>query len=324
MYAKQIDIAWHSGLSVFSSDFFLRSVGDEFGWIGGFDESGTLRCILPYTIVKKSLFRMVRFRVETIFLENELTIQEEQTFLNSAIDFFRSIRADVIIPATTNTIFRTYPDRALAAPYGSYVVDLDASEDVLWRNIDRITRQNINTAKKKNVYIFIGNEYLDQTYSLIFETFKRSRLPFMKYRVFKRYVVGLGDNAKIFVAMHNDSIQSCVVYAFSKAKAYAVYGGNVLRQQKGSNKLLHWEAILHFKNHGVQLYDFVGARIDPPKGSKQNGINKFKQRLGGRLKKGYMWKYSIRPFGALAYNMGVRFLRGGDIVDIEQHKLKNE
>ena len=59
---------------------------------------------------------MVRFRVETISIEGELDIQEEKDFLSSAIEYFRSIGADMIIPATTNTIFRTYPDGATAAP----------------------------------------------------------------------------------------------------------------------------------------------------------------------------------------------------------------
>ena len=76
-----------------------------------------------------------------------------------------------------------------------------------------------------------------------------------------------------------------------------------------------------FKASGVRQYDFVGARIDPDKGSKQEAINSFKRRLGGRLRCGYMWKYDLRPLGSLAYSLGVRLLRGGDIVDHERYKL---
>ena len=149
MKATPIEINWHSGLPIFASESFLKAVGDEYGWLGGIDESGKLRCILPYTIIRKAIFRMVRFRVETIPLGEGLDVEEEKSFLNSAIEYFRSIGADMIIPATTNTIFRTYPDGADAAPYGSYVIDLSQPEDILWRNIERITRQNINTASKK-------------------------------------------------------------------------------------------------------------------------------------------------------------------------------
>ena len=91
MNVKQVDINWHPGLSIYASESFLKAVGDEYGWIGGFDDSGKLRCILPYTIIKKAIFRMVRFRVETIPVGEELDIEDEKSFLNSAMEFFRSL-----------------------------------------------------------------------------------------------------------------------------------------------------------------------------------------------------------------------------------------
>jgi lipid II:glycine glycyltransferase (peptidoglycan interpeptide bridge formation enzyme) len=72
---------------------------------------------------------------------------------------------------------------------------------------------------------------------------------------------------------------------------------------------------------GIPRYDFVGARINPEKGSKQAAINSFKKRFGAELVEGYMWKYSLRPTRALVYTLAVRWLRGGDIVDRERHKF---
>lgn len=322
MRATPINIDWHSGLPVFACENFLKAVGDEYGWLGGFDVKGTLRCILPFTIIRKAVFRMVRFRVETIPVGEELTSREENSFLNSVVDHFRATGADIIIPATTNTIFRTYPVGADAAPYGSYVIDLSQPEDMLWRNIDRITRQNINTARKKGVTIRNGIEHLDEAYKLIADTFKRSKLPFMNYDSFRRFVCGLGENGKILVADYQGVAQSYVFFAFSDYCAYAIYAGNLPAQHAGANKLLYWEAIRLFKQLGVKLYDFVGARIDPEKGSKQEGINLLKKRFGARLVVGYMWKYPLRPLKSLLYSLAVRLLRGGDIVDHERHKLK--
>ena len=323
MLAKRIEINWHPGLPIFASEPFLKATGDEYGWLGGFDDSGKLRCVLPYTIIQKAIFRMVRFRVETIPLEGELDVQEEKSFLNSAIEYFRSIGADMVIPATTNTIFRTYPDGADAAPYGSYIIDLTQPEDILWRNIDRITRQNINTAQKKGVSIRSGIEHLDAAYMLVVDTFKRSKLPFMSYEAFKRYVLGLGENGKIMIADYQGVAQSYVVFAFSNYCAYAVYAGNIANQHQGANKLLYWEAIRLFQKLGVQRYDFVGARIDPEKGSKQEAINSFKKRFGAELKQGYMWKYSLHPLKYRLYCLAARLRSGGDIVDAERHKLAN-
>ena len=87
-------------------------------------------------------------------------------------------------------------------------------------------------------------------------------------------------------------------------------------------KLLQWEAIRLFRNVGVRKLDFFGARINPPKGSKQEGINLMKKRLGATLLEGYVWKYSL-SWPAWAYSIGVRLLKGGDIVDHEGHKLQH-
>lgn len=319
--ARSISLNWHPGLPVFASESFLRAVSDEYGWLGGVDDAGTICCILPYTVVRKGIFRMVRFRVETIPLGDGLHASEEKSFLNSAIDYFRSIKADMVIPATTNTIFRTYPDGADAAPYGSFVIDLIQSEDTLWGNIERITRQNINTARKKGVKIRSGMEYLDAAYALVKDTFKRSKLPFMNYTSFKRYVLGLGDNGALMIADYQGVAQSCAVFGFSDYSAYAIYAGNIPAQHQGANKLIYWEAIRLFKTLGARRFDFVGARIEPEKGSKQEAINSLKRHFGAKLVHGYMWKYPLRPLKYRLYCLASRVRSGGDIVDAERHKM---
>ncbi len=77
-----------------------------------------------------------------------------------------------------------------------------------------------------------------------------------------------------------------------------------------------------FRSLGVRKFDFFGARINPKKGSKQEGINLMKEHLGATLAEGYTWKYPIRPWRAWVYSVGVRLLRGGDIVDQEGPRLK--
>ena len=323
MTARPIPIDWHPGLPVFASEAFLKAVSDDYGWLGGIDASGALRCVLPYTIIRKGIFRLVRFRVETIPLGEVLSLQEEKAFLESCVSYLRSVGGDVVIPPTTNTIFRTYPDGADAAPYGSYIVDLQQPEDILWKNISRITRQNIGTAERDGVCTRSGLEYLDAAHALIKETFSRSKLPFMNCESLRRFMLGLGDKGKLITAEYQGVMQSCVIYAFSDYCAYAVYAGNVVPQHQGANKLVYWEAFRLFKKLGAKRFDFVGARINPEKGSKQEAINLFKQRLGAKLTQGYIWKYPLRPWRSLAYSYGVRLLRGGDIVDLERHKMKD-
>ena len=322
MKATRVDIDWHPTLPIFASESFLRAVGDQYGWIGGIDDSGKLRCVLPYTIIKKAIFRMVRFRVETIPLGGELSVQEEKSFLNEAIKYLRSAHADMIIPATTNAIFRTYPDGAIAAPYGTYIVDLRQPEETLWSNIHRNNRTAIRKAMKSDVKIRSGMEYADVAYEQVRDTFKRSGIPFMKAEAFRRMLSGAGENVKIFIADHLGEIQGCAVNFFSLHSAYSVYAGGIPKPVDGATKLLHWDAMRMFHDLGVERYDFAGARINPEKGSKQEKLAAYKRELGGRLVEGYIWKFPIQPLKYAVYSKAIRLRQPGDIVDQERHKLQ--
>jgi len=319
--AIPVEIKWHSGMPIYASEAFLKSVGDQYGWIGGTDDSAQLRCVLPYTIIRKPGFRMVRFRVETIPLEGELDLGEERSFLNSAIEYFRSTGADMIIPSGNTAIFRTYPDGAAVAPYGTFVTDLDQTEEALMSEIRRSYRQNIRRAIAAGVQIKCGLEYLEPSYCLVAETLRRSGVTFKTYSELKRTVLSLGEYVKIFVAEHDGVIQGCMVSPFSESTAYSWYTGSRPQRVWGSMHLLFWEAIRQFRAMGIKHFNFQGARINPEQGSKQEGIMTFKKRFGGRLVQGYMWKYSFRPLKSIVYSVAVRILKGGDIVDQEHHKL---
>lgn len=318
MNVKPTDIKWHKELSIYASEPFLRSVGDEYGWLGGFDAEDGLRCVLPYTIIRKAFFRMVRFRVETIPMSGILTVNDERLFLNGVVEYFRSHKVDLIMPPSTNTIFRTYPEGAIAAPYGTYVIDLNQSEDALLANFNSSHRRKVRLAVKAGVRIRNGMETMETVYRLIKDTFQRSSLGFMGYDAFKRVIISLGDNVKVLVAEHQGRIQGCIVIPYSEHSAYYVYGGSIPEPETGAMNLLHWEAIRLFRELGVRRYDFVGVRIDPEPGSKQEGLRMFKERFGGRLMQGYMWKYSFHPLKYFVYGLAVRWRRGGDIIDQER------
>jgi hypothetical protein len=322
MNCTRVAIDWHDGLSIYASEKFLEAVGDEYGWLGGIDETGKIVCILPYTIIRKLMFRMARFRVEVIPLERELSIDEEKDFLNSVVQFLHAAGVDFIIPATTNAIFRTFPDGAIAAPYGTYHIDLNLPEEALWDNLSSSHRRKVRLAMRGGVQIRQGLEYLDIAYELVRDTLKRSGLGFMRRQAFANFVCSLGENVKVFVAEWQGVVQGCVVVPFSMHSAYYVYGGSILNSATGATNLLHWQAILEFHRLGIRRYDFVGVRINPDRGSKQEGLLMFKERFGGRLVSGYMWKFAFHPVKFACYSLAVRLQRGGDIVDYERHKMK--
>ena len=318
---RPMAVDWHPWLPVFAKGSFLESVGDEHGWLGGFADDGKLLCILPYTIIRKSFIRIVRFRTETIPVEAGLDEAVEKEFLNRVVDHFRASGAGLIMPATTNAIFRMYPDAAEAVPYGSYRIDLRRPEEVLWKNVHKVCRQNISTARNSGICVKDGRDRTGEGYDLIRLTFKRSRLPFMERGAFDRFLAGLGGNGLTFITEYEGRMESFCAFAFSDCCAYAVYAGNIDNMRPGGNKLLHWEAMLRFKGLGVTTYDFTGARINPEPGSKQEALANFKKRFGAELKVGYMWKCPLNPWQYRLYNLAARVRSGGDIVDGEKRRL---
>lgn len=319
-------------MPIYSSESYLKTLSDEYGWIGGIKNSGKLCCVLPYCIIRMSIFRLVRFTSETIVIAGEMSVEEEKDFLNSVAGYFRSIGADLIIPGTFSSLFRTYPDGAVAAPYGSYIVDLARSEETLWNKVHPKHRNKIRNAIKKGVKIQEDNEHVNTACRLVQDSFRRStkgvlntlRLRIrMKDNSIKREMVGLGDNAKIFVAECEGIIQGCVVIHFSDYCAYYMHGGSIDEPITGATNLLQWEAMCFFRKLGIRYYNFVGTRINPEPGSKQEGLSMFKQRFGGELKRGYMWKYSFHPLKNYLYSIAAKGRSGGDIVDQERHKLGN-
>jgi hypothetical protein len=316
--AMPMEIDWRPAFSIYAYEPFLKALGDEHHWLGGVNAAGVLRCVLPYSVVRKSGFRMIRFRVATIALEGELSLEEEKSFLNSAVAHFRSTgAADMVIPGAATAIFRAHPDGAAAAAYGTFVNDLSQPEAVLMGGIRKTFRQNIRKAQAAGVEIKSGAQYLDASYALIAETLKRSEAPCKSQAEFDSQIRSFGKYVKIFVAEHEGVVQGCMVAPFSEACAYNCYAGSRLNPVLGSMHLLHWEAMRQFRDMGVARFDFQGVRIHPKPGSKQEGIKHYKQGFGGELVQGYMWKYPLRPLRSLAYSVAVRWLKGGDVVDQE-------
>jgi hypothetical protein len=315
-------IDWTPDLPIFASEPYLKAAGDAYGWIGGSSPSGTLKCVLPYTVTRKAGLRIVRFRVATIPLGDELDVAEEKAFLDAVIEHFRAAGMDMVVPAPANVIFRTYPQGAITAPYGTYVVDLRRTEEELWAKLHSKHRNVVRNAIKNGVQVLTGAEHYDTAYELVRDTLTRSKLGFMSRAAFERYVRSLGDHVKVLIAQHEGKALGCAVLPFSQHGAHYVYGGTTLNPLTGAMNLLHWEAMRQFREQAVQRYDFVGARINPEPNSKQAGLVMFKQRFGGELNEGFMWKYSLRPLKFAVYSLAMRYLRGGDVVDQERARLQ--
>jgi hypothetical protein len=170
---------------------------------------------------------------------------------------------------------------------------------------------------------------LDTAYNLTLESFLRSADGFvgrsrvrarLDYAEFCRVVHGLGEYVQVLVADHNGVAQCAAVIPFSGHSAYYMHGGSVAKPVLGASNLLQWEAMRRFREMGVRRYNFFGARLAPQRGSKAEGIRKFKERFGGELVSGFMWKRSFRRGKYALYELAAWMRNGGDVVDQERKR----
>jgi hypothetical protein len=323
----RMEVDWKPHLPIFASEPHLRGMGREFGWLGGIDDTGTVACLLPFVVIQKSMLRLVRFPVETILLRQNVDAEQERLFLNGAVQYLRGLKADVIVPATFNSLFRTFPDGAQVVPYANSIVDLTKSEEDLWQAVHHKHRNVIRNAGRKGVTVKCGTEHLEVAYQLTLASLSRSahgpldrhRLRTrLNYSEFRQGVERLGEYVRVMVAEYEGVPQCAAVIPYSQHTAYYLHGGSIGTPLTGASNLLQWEAIRMFRLMGVRHYNFFGVRVHPAPGSKAEGIRKFKERFGGDYVAGYMWKV---PFGSLGYGiyqLAARLRSGGDVVDQER------
>ena len=319
MDVKFLDYQWRHSDPIYCSPSYLQSFNGQSGWISGYID-GHLRLVIPYTIKKKLLFKLATFQSAPVVHADPVTIDEETEFLNDCMLLLSKLGVDFCTQPPPHAVFRTYPNNAIAVPFGTYLIDLSLSEEDLWSRVHPKHRNVILNAKKKGVEIQFGrNQDILFVYKMLVQTMSRSGMPFASLDSFLGMIDHLAENVEIVVAYHDGKPMGCAVFPVSKYSAYYQYGGSVDTPVLGTMNLLHWEAMKHFKLAGVRLYDFVGARIQPKCGSKLEGIQRFKSRFGSEMHTGYLWKIPLSNKYYL-YDF-LRLIKGGGSKDIIDQEL---
>jgi len=307
---------------IFLSENYLKTESKEYGWITCIIDNKII-AILPYYVYTRYIFRLLRFTTETYFTDNQLRDKYEQDFLNNLVKKVEELNIDIIIQPTTNVVFNKYPNNSIYAPFATYKINLTLSQDELWNNLHSKHRNVIRNAEKKGIKVYENDYNIDEIYNLIKSTFVRSSMSFMSLEKFIGQIKNLGKNIKIFVAKTEDgTIQGCAIIPFNHYSGYYLHGGSIKRPLTGAMNFLQWKIILSLKKENILRYDFVGARVNVKKGTKLEGIQKFKERFGANMHIGYMWKYPIKPWKYKLFNIIYKLLKKseGDIIDQERNR----
>lgn len=325
MDVRIVSYSWRESDPIYASPCYLQTVGSEYGWVGGY-LNGELHVVIPYVIRKKLIFKFATFQTATIPISEHVSVDEEREFLNGCVTRLGEIGVDFCAQPPTHAIFRVYPDKAIAAPFGSYIVNLLRSEDELWSGIHSKHRNVILNARKKGVEIRFGaNQELPLVYEILEKTMLRSNMAFVSRASFESMITSLGESVEVVIAYCDGTPMGCAVFPFGQHGAYYQYGGSIDSPVLGSMNLLHWEAMKYFKLKGVKVYDFVGARIKPEPGSKLEGIQRFKSRFGATMNTGYLWKKPL-SYKYYLYDFLIKLKTHGrgDIIDQESFEKHNK
>jgi hypothetical protein len=306
-----IKFDWEEFYPIFLSERYLKAIDDHYGWLGGFSH-GDLTFVLPFSWHRKYVFTIGQFQSPTLYVENPIIPDsDERTFLNETMKFLQAQHFNLVQKSPMYCVFNSFPDNAVVAPFGSYYINLFESKEKLWSNFSRNHKRMIRNTEK-DVSIESGKNNFNIAYELIEYALNKSNMIAPDKSDMVRLLRSLNKNVEIFIAFNKDQPQGTAFIVFSNFGAHVLYAGGMC------NHLLHWEVMKYFKDLGVHYYDFVGARINPKKGSKLEGIQRFKSGFGSRMKTGYIWRYHFNtPQGKVVKFLNQIIYPKGDLIDNE-------
>ena len=164
-----------------------------------------------------------------------------------------------------------------------------------------------------------GEALLAEYMSMDAETWARSKKSSSGEAFYKTKLTTLPQNARIFIAYKDDVPQSGALIYYDRLCGYYMFGANKNAPYSGAGNLLQWEIMLWLKANGVKKYSFVGCRINEDENSKYHNIQRFKERFGGKLIQGYMFKCVCNKFMYSLFLLALK-VRGasmGDAIDQE-------
>lgn len=278
--------------------------------------------ILLAVINTKYIFKYCFFPSEQINIRN--SSETSKHFLDTCMDLLKSVfKVQWLVATGAHSFFTEYPTKSIRIPFGSHVINLNEEEEVIWSKIHSKHKNSIRKAEKSNLEVCFGSKELLEDYLVLDkETWARSKKRGFGKEYYEDILNFCSSSILIVIVYHESIPQAGAIFYFNKKMSYYMYGASCNNSISGSMNLLHWNTILYMKNKSTSSYSFVGCRINEDVDSKYHGIQRFKERFGGDLISGFMFKvvfnnlyYSIAKFALKIMKQPIH-----DAIDQEKHK----
>lgn len=164
------------------------------------------------------------------------------------------------------------------------IVDLNKSEDELWKEVHSKRRNEIRRATKEGTSFieYSNSDALKKSWPVLKEVYQRAKLPLPDISLFQNILASEGGCSpiKIFAALNGGQCIGILLALCWRERVINWYAGAFQKDlSKYPNDLLPWEVILWAKKNGYKIFDFGGAG----KPEIPYGVRDFKLKFGGEL-----------------------------------------
>jgi lipid II:glycine glycyltransferase (peptidoglycan interpeptide bridge formation enzyme) len=260
----------------------------------------------PYgPVIRKNLaHNQIGPAIENLILEIKKFINLQNTIFIRFEPFYQDCHS--IYDAMLNTGFKATHE--YTQPKDTLILNLQQTEDQIFRSFHQKTRYNIRLAHKRNIKVHKSTEIseIKYFYQLLLNTCDRNKIrphPQKHYQNILK-ILGPKDIAYVYHAYHDKKIIASIIVTYFGGVASYLHGAssNTYRNLM-PNYALQWQAIRDAISKECRFYDFGGIA---PAGSPANhpwmGITKFKQGFNGIEvpTMGHLEK-TLSPFWYFAY-----------------------
>ncbi len=289
-------------LPILGSEAYLQSKSDDYGWF--ISEN----FVLPFIIDEKLIFKRMIFTLETIYLQDGLTSDDEKKFLDEIVQLAQENKlCDFINKAQSYTVFHTYPTKSIYVPWKTYEIDITKDDEAIFSSFNQSHQRALLQAIKDGIQIRFDVSPED-TYELIYATAIRTgSLAYPPLEYFRHSKKTLGSHCLYAGAYKDGVLQTVSTIFFDDKRAYELYGGYIFGAHKGSGQFLKFEIIKYIKAHSkAPIFDLCGERTNVKPDSKYAAIQQFKERFSPIQKEGYAFKVIINPLKTKLFNTLVK------------------
>ncbi|MBL8055047.1 MAG: GNAT family N-acetyltransferase [Anaerolineales bacterium] len=192
----------------------------------------------------------------------------------------------------------------------NFLVDLQPSEEALWRKVTKSGQQSIRTSRNKGTVIEVVEQRagLGEAYTLLQAVYARAQVPLAHPSLFEAAfdILGPAGLFKAFVARaEGRAIGACLALAWRERVIDWYAGTDRGFAAHAPMEALIWHVITWARANGYTIFDFGGAG----RPEEDYGPRKFKAKFGGELVELGRNVHVPSPLRLRASEFGYRLLR---------------